>query len=392
MKTATGTFAALALLSALALSSCTPAPRESGPPPAAPSSAADTSDDVVLDELGEGIFDLASVKTATIAKTTIRTTTFLNLRAGASANTKRLATLPKGQTVASTRRASNGWYKVSYKNKTGWVSGRYVKVVKASKPAEPSTKPSHPSKASKGAKLKAGTNFKHAGLRYAVLDGGVNKARAQGVMIFLDGDYYPGYKGAISNNPSGAKAKAMAKVAAKRNMYLVLPALPAAGYTRSLGYTWWGVPSKTAPLLKKLDAHVRSTGISKANTWYMGYSGGAEFISYQLARTSQGSYGNGGAILAAGGGVRSNGRNIRINTPPAAFKKNFDMHYFVGSKDGSGQSLNAASWSAYKATAQGAALYRAKGFKTTRTVLTSKGHHDYNMASLMDAGLKKSRR
>ncbi|MDR2256201.1 MAG: SH3 domain-containing protein [Arthrobacter sp.] len=388
MNHPTKALAAAALLGALALSGCTPATiHDAGAlsDQAAPASSG-AGADVVLDELGEGVYDLAAVKTSTIAKTTIRTTTFLNLRAGASASTKRLATLPKGQQVTSTRRASNGWYKVTYKGKSGWVSDRYVTKVKVTKPAKPSAKP----KAANGAKLKAGTNFSYAGLRYAVLDGGVNKSRTQGAMIFLDGDYYPGYKSAISNNPTGAKAKAMAKVAAKRNMYLIIPRLPAAGYKASLGYTWWGVPSKTVPLVKKLDAKVRSTGISKGNTWYMGYSGGAEFISYELARTSQGSYGNGGAILVAGGGVRSNGANIRISTPPAAFKKSFDMHYFVGSKDGTGQSLNAATWSAHRATAQGAALYKSKGFKTTRTVLAGLGHHDYNMSTLMDAGFKKA--
>ena len=44
------------------------------------------------------------------------------------------------------------------------------------------------------------------------------------------------------------------------------------------------------------------------------------------------------------------------------------------------------TWSAHRATAQGAALYKSKGFKTTRTVLNGLGHHDYNMATLMDAG------
>lgn len=92
--------------------------------------------------------------------------------------------------------------------------------------------------------------------------------------------------------------------------------------------------------------------------------------------------------MLAGGGVRENGRNISINTPPAAFKAGFDMHWFVGSRDGAGQSANASTWSAYTATAQGQALYKAKGLKTSRTVLAGQDHHDYNLAKIMDAGLK----
>lgn len=297
---------AAALIAGLGLSACTP------PPPPAPASvsaqdvqaAPYPSQDVVVDELGEGVYDLASVHTKRISKITIQTKANLNLRRSATASSKRLITLPKGTKVTSTQRASNGWYKVTYKNRSGWVSGRYVKTVKAShkvvrhgdrwaksnqpyyasatsmkvighlkkgqrywfsrwhkkqrrdqisvagrwvwagpmhtkapkKPSSSKPRPGVPAKA----KLKVGYNQSYAGLTYSVLDGGVNRSRAQGVMIYLDGDYYPGYGGAVSNAASGAKAKAMAKSAAKANMYLAIPKLPKAGYTKALGYTWWG--------------------------------------------------------------------------------------------------------------------------------------------------------
>lgn len=330
-----------------------------------------------------------SAATKTINTTTLQTTVALKLRKGTSPQTAHLSTLPKGSKVTSTQRASNGWYRVSYKGKTGYLAGAYVKVL-ATATAKPSAQKPVAAKPSSGSlsKFKVGSNLDYRGLKYSVLNGGVNKKKPVGLMMYLDGDHYPGYKGAISNSPTGSKAEAMAKVAAKRNMLLVMPRHLQAGYTRSMGYTWWYKSGTTAGYIKRLDSHLRSTGgIPKTNVWYMGYSGGAEYISYELAKRSQGSYGYGGAILLAGGGSPS-----AISKPSATFRSNFDMHWVVGSRDGYGQSSNANAWSAHKASSKGRSFYKSKGFKTTRTVLAGKDHHSYNLASVMDTGLKAGKR
>jgi peptidoglycan/xylan/chitin deacetylase (PgdA/CDA1 family) len=64
------------------------------------------------------------VSTALPAK--VRTTANLNLRAGPSTAYRILVTIPQGTTVNVTARASNGWYKVSYAGRTGWISNAYV--------------------------------------------------------------------------------------------------------------------------------------------------------------------------------------------------------------------------------------------------------------------------
>ncbi|WP_089772013.1 SH3 domain-containing protein [Ruania alba] len=315
------------------------------------------------------------------SRVTIQTTAPLNLRQRATASSTRLATLPRGAKVTSIYRASNGWYKVTYRGRTGYVSHRYVIRVTSSTSA----------RSSSSARIPTAHNQRYAGLSYATIDGGVDWSRRVGMVIFLDGDYYRrGYSQAVSEHTRGATAAAMAEVAARDNKILVIPRIPRQGYISSLGYTWWGRTATNAVMLRKLDQHLRRTGnITRSRTVYMGYSGGAEFITYELARRSQGSYGYGGAILLAGGGGRSDGRNIRISTPPSSFTRNFDMHWFVGSKDGVGQSSNAQSWSAYTASAQGRSLYKSKGFRTSRTVLRGQDHHSYNLASVLEAGLKK---
>lgn len=56
----------------------------------------------------------------------VRTTAKLNLRTGSSTSHKILLTIPAGKVVPVSARASNGWYKVTYAGRTGWVSNSYV--------------------------------------------------------------------------------------------------------------------------------------------------------------------------------------------------------------------------------------------------------------------------
>ncbi|MBM6620006.1 SH3 domain-containing protein [Micrococcaceae bacterium RIT802] len=73
--------------------------------------------------------------TAAAASTRVRTTANLNVRASAGTAGRRLGTLAKGTTVTSGGRASNGWYRITYRGRTGYISNRYAKVVAATKKA-----------------------------------------------------------------------------------------------------------------------------------------------------------------------------------------------------------------------------------------------------------------
>jgi len=61
-----------------------------------------------------------------VVAATVRTLDSLNMRTGTSTSYRILVTIPKGSTVPAYARASNGWYRVSYGGYTGWVSGTYV--------------------------------------------------------------------------------------------------------------------------------------------------------------------------------------------------------------------------------------------------------------------------
>ncbi len=82
-----------------------------------------------------GAGTLLTPESAAAASTRIRTTANLNVRSRAGAAGAKLGTLAKGTTVTSTGRASNDWYRITYRAKTGYVSNRYVKVLPAAKKA-----------------------------------------------------------------------------------------------------------------------------------------------------------------------------------------------------------------------------------------------------------------
>jgi len=65
-------------------------------------------------------------------KTGVTTASMLNMRENPSTSTKIIDQIPNG-TKVDIIETSNGWYKISYNGKTGWVYGSYVKVTETPK-------------------------------------------------------------------------------------------------------------------------------------------------------------------------------------------------------------------------------------------------------------------
>lgn len=68
----------------------------------------------------------APTKAPVVAKT-VKTTSNLHMRAGASAGQKVILTLKKGTTITLTGKSSSGWVQVKVGGKIGWVSKSFVK-------------------------------------------------------------------------------------------------------------------------------------------------------------------------------------------------------------------------------------------------------------------------
>ncbi|PRA10481.1 hypothetical protein CQ010_13460 [Arthrobacter sp. MYb211] len=72
-------------------------------------------------------------------KGTARTTANLNMRTGVGTGNRVVLTIPRGKTIKLTGSKKSGWYQVSYKSKSGWVSGTYLSNVSMPQTSKPKT-------------------------------------------------------------------------------------------------------------------------------------------------------------------------------------------------------------------------------------------------------------
>ncbi len=85
----------------------------------------------ILTTVGAGSLskvDSADAATRTVIKYTV-TASGLHVRKGASTHYSIIGLVKRNQSLSVKQRLSNGWYKINYKGKTGYVSGQYVKRV-----------------------------------------------------------------------------------------------------------------------------------------------------------------------------------------------------------------------------------------------------------------------
>lgn len=71
------------------------------------------------------------------------TTSNLNLRASMSTSSRKLTLIPKGGKVSLVMKYSNGWSKVTYNGRTGYVSSSYIKAAGSSNNTAPTPSPSY---------------------------------------------------------------------------------------------------------------------------------------------------------------------------------------------------------------------------------------------------------
>lgn len=92
--------------------------------------------------VGAGASIQTPIQTAKTVSTRLKTTSDTKLRVNGSSQAKVLLRIPKGTALKSTQDPKSGWYKVTYKDKTGYVSNRYVKIVtkKATDASKPTLK------------------------------------------------------------------------------------------------------------------------------------------------------------------------------------------------------------------------------------------------------------
>lgn len=217
--------------------------------------------------------------------------------------------------------------------------------------------------------------------QYHVYAEGVDFSKPVGVVFYFDGDYWRNDQSKVYD-PSGELAQ-MAASAAAQNM-LFVPVISPDTNRYDAGVSWWEDMERNGEFFRSFaSSFIAANGVDSSNVWTMGYSGGAEFITYELNTKPQTWRNGGGSIMVAGGGLDE-------GTPSAALKSQ-PMFWYANSNDGSGETYP-QTWSARGAVEGGYNAYRNAGYtNASATVLNGSGHFDYNFSQILSNSLTKGK-
>lgn len=195
--------------------------------------------------------------------------------------------------------------------------------------------------------------FTHDGVSstYRVFTNGVDPTLPVGAVIRLHGD------GAYEYENSDTLVTCLAAVASAHNMIMVQPLTP------SEDRTWWTDLIQNTRWLEALHQEriLPEHEVASDQVWWMGYSGGAEMISYGLLPYA-GETVSGGAIMIGGGGAPNATSDTAV---PTERRGDLRLHWATGRRD-DGEDP-AATFDARTASREGAQFYRDLGFGNVTT-------------------------
>lgn len=193
---------------------------------------------------------------------------------------------------------------------------------------------------------------------YHLFTRGVDFSRPVGLLVHLHGD------GAEEYHVPGGLSACLAAVAQTHNMIALIPRTPD---LRSM--TWWRDLRRNVAWVDSLVAEVSAEhGVADGATWWMGYSGGAELISYGLIPYRAESV-TGGALLLGGGGAPE---GVRLDVP-RNLRETMPLHWVTGLQDDGTDPRE--PFDAIEAAREGSRWYRERGF--TRVHTSFPPEHDH---------------
>lgn len=211
--------------------------------------------------------------------------------------------------------------------------------------------------------------------RYHLFTRGVNFDEPVGVVVRLHGD------GAAEFDDPDGLLNCLAAVAASHNMMLLAPLTPDVEGE----LTWWEDISTNLPWLnglldeRVLDAYTLDT----ERVWWMGYSGGAEMISYGVLPRSPESV-TGGAVMLGGGGAPQ----ALVEELTSEQRRSLDLTWVTGALDDGSDVY--APFDAVTATEEGSAWYREQGFeRVSAEYPAGEDHFSLPQARILDETLQE---
>lgn len=203
----------------------------------------------------------------------------------------------------------------------------------------------------------------------------VNFDEPVGVVVRLHGDGGNEY-----GDPDGL-LNCLAAVAASHNMVLLAPLTPDVQGEM----TWWEDISTNLPWLNDLlrQRVLEPYGLDSEHVWWMGYSGGAEMISYGVLPRNPETV-TGGAVMIGGGGAPQE----LVEEPTSSQRQSLDLIWVTGTlDDGTG---TYAPFDALTATQEGSAWYREQGFEQVRAEYPEgEDHFSLPQARILDEALSE---
>lgn len=218
--------------------------------------------------------------------------------------------------------------------------------------------------------------FTHNGLtgQYHVIDGGVDTNKPVGLVMHLHGDGAREY-----HDPSG-RVTCLAAVAASHNALLVVPRSP----DKTGAPTWWEDLKGNRDWLTSLvnDRILQDYPVDRNRITWMGYSGGAEMLSYGILAGPRDLV-TGGAALVGGGGAPQG-----LTTDPTESQlETMPLWWVTGTEDDG--SSTSAPFDAVSAAESGAAFYDDQGFeRVDLQLLTGRNHYNMPDARILDDLMK----
>lgn len=214
--------------------------------------------------------------------------------------------------------------------------------------------------------------------RYHFFTRGIDYSKPVGLLVRLHGD--GGYEFSYPNNLPNC----LASVAASYNMIMLAPESPVTD-PDDTELTWWkDLPTKrkwvSALVKEKLS---RIENVDRTNIWWMGYSGGAEFLSYGLLNHRTNLI-TGGTIMVGGGGAPT---EAQLRDLDDLERMHIPHHWVVGINDDGSDPKT--PFNARRAAIKGEDFYRTHGFtETTRTELEGIDHLNLPQALILDQALE----
>lgn len=202
---------------------------------------------------------------------------------------------------------------------------------------------------------------------YHIYANHLNGKQAHGVMFYMHGDGGWEYDYPNSGSPTGEYIK----IARENNLLLVVPHTP----DKQGSETWWEHKSSGKWATDLFDHLGTKYNVNLNETYWVGFSGGADVITEQIMQTHSDGW-KGGAALIIGGGAGEWGYLGEKRPISSGLKNNFKMHWLVGSDDHPGAGAGDDGYDALRAAKDGHKYYTGLGMKTKLNIIPGAGHVD----------------